>query len=74
MREKKRDDKLLQNINRDLNWTAESILDDQRQLDEEDKTCNQDATNEGTTDTFEWVDFKRNGQSISIRLMLKKKS
>ena len=72
VREKKRANKLLQNINRDLNWTAESILDDQRQLDEEDKTCNQDATNEGTTDTFEWVDFKRSGQSIFIRLRLNK--
>ena len=74
MREKKRDAKLLLNINRDLNWTTESILDDQRQLDEdeEDKTCNQDATNEGTTDTFEWVDFKRSGQSIFNRLRLDK--
>ena len=70
MSKKKRDAKLLQNISRDLNWTTESILEDQRQLDEEDKTCSQDATNEGTTDTFEWVDFKRNGQSIFIRLML----
>ena len=72
MREKKRDAKLLQNINRDLNWTTESILEDQRQLDEEDKTCYQDATNEGTADTFEWVDFKRSGQSIFIRLRLNK--
>ena len=47
-------------------------MDDQRQLDEEDKTCCQDAINEGTTDTFEWVDFKRNGQYIFIRLVLKK--
>ena len=72
MSKKKRDAKLLQNISRDLNWTTESILDDQRQLDEEDKTCCQDAINEGTTDTFEWVDFKRNGQCIFIRLVLKK--
>ena len=72
VRKKERDAKLLQNISRDLNWTTESILEDQRQLDEEDKTCNQDAINEGTTDTFEWVDFKRNGQYIFIRLMLKK--
>ena len=72
MREKERGAKLLQNINRDLNWTTESILEDQRQLDEEDKTCYQDATNEGTTDTFEWVDFKRSGQSIFIRLRLNK--
>ena len=74
MREKKRDAKLLLNINRDLNWTKESILEDQTQLDEdeEDKTCYQDATNEGTTDTFEWVDFKRSGQSIFIRLRLNK--
>ena len=74
MSKKKRDAKLLQNINKNLNWTTESILEDQRQLDEEDKTCYQDATNEGTADTFEWVDFKRNGQSIFIRLMLTKKS
>ena len=72
VREKERDAKLLQNISKDLNWTTESILEDQRQLDEEDKTCYQDATNEGTADTFEWVDFKRSGQSIFIRLLLKK--
>ena len=72
VREKERDAKLLQNISRDLNWTTESILEDQRQLDEEDKTCYQDATNEGTADTFEWVDFKRSGQSIFIRLRLDK--